>query len=69
MTLGPVGYRHAALNVSAMAVWQAPSDDEESIQWARDTASAIVPWSMSGGDVNYMETDEPSERVRAARTH
>jgi FAD/FMN-containing dehydrogenase len=61
-----LGFRHAAFNVSVMAAWLDPALDEESIQWARDTAAAIEPWSVSGGYVNYMQADEPIERVRAA---
>lgn len=63
---GPVGFRHAAFNVSAQAVWLDPALDEESIGWARETAAALEPWSLGGGYVNYMQADEPVERVRAA---
>ena len=64
---GAVGFRRAAFNVSAMAIWQDRGFDSDHIQWARDTASAIAPWSFSGGGyVNYMQADEPIERVRAA---
>jgi FAD/FMN-containing dehydrogenase len=63
---GAVGFRKAAFNVSAMATWQDADDDERHIAWARDTAAAIEPWSISGGYVNYMQADEPIERVRAA---
>ena len=31
-----------------------------------DTAASVEPWSVSGGYVNYMQADEPIERVRAA---
>jgi FAD/FMN-containing dehydrogenase len=61
-----LGYRGAAFNVSAMASWTDPAHDEESIAWARETAAAIEPWSVSGGYANYMQADEPIERVRAA---
>jgi FAD/FMN-containing dehydrogenase len=64
--LGPVAYRQAAFNVSAMAVWADAADDERHIEWARSTAAAIGPWSLGGGYVNYMQADEPIERVRAA---
>jgi FAD/FMN-containing dehydrogenase len=65
--LGAVGFRRAAFNVSATAIWQDAADDEQHIRWARDTAAAIEPWSFSGGGyVNYMQADEPIERVRAA---
>jgi FAD/FMN-containing dehydrogenase len=61
-----VGWRQAAFNVSVMATWQDAALDEETIAWARETAAAIEPWSVSGGYVNYMQADEPIERVRAA---
>jgi FAD/FMN-containing dehydrogenase len=63
---GALGFRGAAFNVSAMAIWQDAALDEPYIGWARDTAAAIEPWSVSGGYVNYMQADEPIERVRAA---
>ena len=61
-----LGYRDAAFNVSAMASWTDPAHDDESIDWARSTASAIEPWSVSGGYANYMQADESIDRVRAA---
>ena len=64
--LGPVAYREAAYNVSAMAVWADAAEDEEHIAWARETALAIEPWSLGGGYANYMQADEPLDRVRAA---
>jgi FAD/FMN-containing dehydrogenase len=63
---GAVGFRQAAFNVSALAVWQDPGLDAEEMGWARETAAAVEPWSFSGGGyVNYMQADEPIERVRA----
>lgn len=63
---GAVGFRHAAFNVSVMAVWQDPALDAEQINWAHEGAAALEPWSYSGGGyVNYMQADEPIERVRA----
>jgi FAD/FMN-containing dehydrogenase len=62
-----LGFRGAAFNVSATATWQDPAHDEESIRWARETAAAVEPWSaIGGGYVNYMQADEPIERVRTA---
>ena len=62
-----VGFRDAAFNVSALGIWQEPSFDDQGIAWARDTAAAIAPYSLSGGGyLNYMQADEPLERVRAA---
>lgn len=64
---GAVGFRQAAFNVSVMAVWQDPALDAEQIAWTREGAAALEPWSFSGGGyVNYMQADEPIERVRAA---
>jgi FAD/FMN-containing dehydrogenase len=64
--IGVAAFRNAAFNVSAMAVWKQPEHDSECIAWARGMAEAIEPWSSnSGGYVNYMQADEPIERVRA----
>jgi FAD/FMN-containing dehydrogenase len=64
--LGPVAYRGAAFNVTAVAVWADATEDDEHIDWARETAAVIEPWSLGGGYANYMQADEPLERVRAA---
>jgi FAD/FMN-containing dehydrogenase len=63
---GPLGFRHAAFNISATATWRDPALDDEHIAWARETTAAIRPWSVGGGYANYMQADEPIERVRAA---
>jgi FAD/FMN-containing dehydrogenase len=65
-TTAAVGFREAAFNVSVMATWRDPSRDQAHIEWARDTAAALEPWSVGGGYVNYMQADEPIERVRGA---
>ena len=66
MSTGALAFRDAAFNISAMASWQDPGLDDLYIQWARETAAAVEPWSVGGGYVNYMQADEPIERVRAA---
>ena len=66
VSIGVVSFRHAAFNISAQAVWLDPALDEQQIAWARETAAALEPWSLGGGYVNYMQADEPLERVRAA---
>jgi FAD/FMN-containing dehydrogenase len=63
---GPIAFRGAAFNVSATATWTDAAADDEHIAWARDTTAAIRPWSVGGGYANYMQADEPIERVRAA---
>jgi FAD/FMN-containing dehydrogenase len=64
--LGPVSYRRAAFNVSVIGVWADAAEDEAHISWTRATAAAIEPWSFGGGYANYMQADEPLERVRGA---
>jgi FAD/FMN-containing dehydrogenase len=61
-----LGYRDAAFNISVMASWVDSAHDEEGIVWARETAAAIEPYAFSGGYANYMQADEPLDRVRAA---
>jgi FAD/FMN-containing dehydrogenase len=65
-TTAALGFREAAFNVSVMASWIDSTLDARQIEWARETAEAIEPWSVSGGYINYMQADEPIERVRAA---
>lgn len=62
-----VGFRDAAFNVSALGIWEEPAHDDAQVAWARDTAAAAAPYSLTGGGyLNYMQADEPVERVRAA---
>jgi FAD/FMN-containing dehydrogenase len=61
-----IGYRQAAFNVSAMPGWQDPLLDEPHIAWAREAAAALQPWSVGGGYANYMQADEPLERISGA---
>ncbi len=62
-----LGFRGAAFNLSAMGTWLEPDLDDEYVAWTRETAAAMGPWSWSGGGyVNYMQADEPLDRVRAA---
>jgi DNA-binding NtrC family response regulator len=63
---GAVGFRQAAFNISAMASWRDAALDAEYVAWARETAATVEPWSVGGGYLNYMQADEPVERVRAA---
>jgi len=64
---GAAGFREAGFNVNALAIWQDSELDEQQIRWSRETADAVAPWSYSGGAyVNYMQADEPIERIRAA---
>jgi FAD/FMN-containing dehydrogenase len=62
-----VGFRDAAFNVSALGIWNDPGLDEPGVAWARATAALAAPYSVQGGGyLNYMQADEPLERVHAA---
>ena len=59
--------RHAACNVTGIALWQSPDEDDEQIAWALGFAEGVEPFSARGGGyLNYMGRDEPLERVEAA---
>ncbi len=59
--------RDACFNVSALAIWDDATQDDEHIAWARRTAAVLESHSTSGGGyLNYGAPDEPIERVRAA---
>jgi FAD/FMN-containing dehydrogenase len=61
------GQRAAAWNVSALAIWESPEDDELAIGWARRVADLVAPASLTGGGyVNYSPVDESRERIKAA---
>ena len=60
------GQRAARWNVSALAIWQDPADDETHRAWARRAADAIGASSLSGaGYGNYATDDESQERILA----
>jgi FAD/FMN-containing dehydrogenase len=61
------GQRQARWNITALGIWEDPVEDAEQIAWARRTADAIGPASLSGaGYGNYASADETAERVRAS---
>ncbi|MEK6207446.1 MAG: FAD-binding oxidoreductase [Chloroflexota bacterium] len=59
-------HRGARFNVSALGIWEDPAQDTGQIEWARRFAGALTPGSAGASYVNYMNADEPSERVRLA---
>jgi FAD/FMN-containing dehydrogenase len=61
------GQREARWNVSALAIWEDPVDDERQIEWVRRTAASLSSASLSGaGYGNYAPFDETDDRVRAS---
>ena len=47
-------------------IWEDPAQDKAQVEWARRFAAALTPGSAGASYVNYMNADEPSERVRLA---
>jgi FAD/FMN-containing dehydrogenase len=60
------GQREARWNVSAIAVWEDPSEDSTMVAWARRVVDSLGPSSFSGAGYGNYAMDEPAERVRAA---
>jgi FAD/FMN-containing dehydrogenase len=61
------GGRAAVANVTALAIWEDPADDESEIAWARRFADRVAPLSLRGGGyLNYPELDQTAGRVAAA---
>ena len=60
------GQRAATWNVSALAIWEDPADDDRQRDWARATADAVAGSSLTGaGYGNYATDDESAERILA----
>ena len=61
------GGRAAAANVTALAFWGDPGDDQEQVAWSRRTAARFERFSLRGGGyLNYPELDQSATRVSAA---
>ncbi len=60
------GQREARWNVSAIAMWEDPSEDSSMIAWARQVVDSLGPSSFSGAGYGNYAMDEPADRVRAA---
>ncbi len=61
------GGRRAVANVTGLAIWADPAEDDPRVAWARGAAAAFEPFSLAGASyLNYPETDQPAARVAAA---
>ncbi len=57
--------REARWNVTGLAVWSDPHNDEAQVAWARSIAKAVSPWSLLGGGyLNYAAHDQPAGRAQ-----
>jgi FAD/FMN-containing dehydrogenase len=57
--------RDAMYTVLFTAAWEDPADTERSVQWARDTWSAVQPQAMESVYVNYVDAGDEN-RVSSA---
>jgi FAD/FMN-containing dehydrogenase len=61
------GARAALANISALAIWDLPQDDDRHVAWARATSASLEPFSLRGGGyLNYAPADETASRVERA---
>ena len=59
------GHRDANFVLNVHGRWDAPSDDDTCIKWARDFFAASKPFASGGAYINFMTGDE-TDRVTAA---
>ena len=64
------GFDHAAFpqrtarwHVSALGIWEEPSDDERAIAWVREAHRRVTALGTTGTYMNYIGTDEPLDRA------
>jgi FAD/FMN-containing dehydrogenase len=64
------GFNHAAFpqrearwHVSALGIWEDPSDDERAIAWVREAHRRVTALGTTGTYVNYITHDEPADRA------
>jgi FAD/FMN-containing dehydrogenase len=68
--------REAKYNATFIGFWQDPAEDESSIAAARSYSSALAPWTLNGGYLNYasepagatLETEFGAQRFARLRT-
>ncbi len=59
------GGRNAEYSVIIMNAWVDPAKSNENIQWTRDVAAAMQPFTQEGAYINYFDTGD-DVRVKAA---
>lgn len=58
-------YRDGQYVLNLIGQWADPAENEQHIQWVRDTWQAMVPFATGGAYLNFMG-EEGADRVRAA---
>ena len=60
-------HRDAGYHMFLASIWDNPEDDEKNVRWARETWSALKPFSADGVYVNEMGDEQESlDRVAEA---
>lgn len=55
--------RSARWHLSALGIWEEPSDDERAIAWVREAHRRVTALGTTGTYMNYIATDEPIDRA------
>ena len=61
-----VGNRDARMVINIAAAWDAESDDDRCIEWARSSWRALRRYSTGGTYINFLTEEEVGDRLRAA---
>jgi hypothetical protein len=56
-------YRDMGFSPVIAGMWESPADNDENIAWVRGYYDALVPFSASGGYINFMDGDDQG-RIR-----
>ncbi|HMK91655.1 MAG TPA: FAD-binding oxidoreductase, partial [Thermoleophilia bacterium] len=57
-------YRDANFATVIAGMWPDPADNEANIEWVRDYYTALEPYSLEGGYINFLSGDDQS-KIRA----
>ena len=60
-----LGSRHAAFNLHFLGMWADPADTDRNIDYIRNLASALKPWSTGAAYLNFLG-DEGMSRIEAS---
>lgn len=60
------GRRNAAYALNIASSWENPADAEKHMAWTRGFWTAMQPFSMGGGYINFLSQDDDAARVKAA---
>ena len=59
-------HRNVGYNMLVASEWLDPSESDSNIAWTRDTFNALKPFTSESAYVNYLDDDEPEDRVSKA---